>query len=121
MVSQSTFLGMEFLLCRLHMIKSHNIICNVKYLKWGHIVFSDSPSAISIVHSFLSCYKGKGRINSFNLQLIKINLYKMYLFKTYDINTNYNMSTVRAPVFDRHQFFGTSEQYGKARGSLLSG
>ena len=29
--------------------------------------------------------------------------------------------TVRAPVFDRHQFFGTSEYYGKAHGSLLSG
>ena len=30
-------------------------------------------------------------------------------------------STVRAPVFDRHQFFGTSEHYGKVHGSLLSG
>ena len=29
--------------------------------------------------------------------------------------------TVRAPVFGRHQFFGTSEHYGKAHGSLLSG
>ena len=28
--------------------------------------------------------------------------------------------TVRAPVFGRHQFFGTSEHYGKANGSLLS-
>ena len=25
---------------------------------------------------------------------------------------------VRAPVFDRHQFFGTSEHYRKAHGSL---
>ena len=30
------------------------------------------------------------------------------------------MSTVRAPVFGRHQLFGTSEHYGKAHGSLLS-
>ena len=30
-------------------------------------------------------------------------------------------STVRAPVFDRHQFFGTSEHYGKAHGSLSYG
>ena len=30
-------------------------------------------------------------------------------------------STVRAPVFGRHQFFGTSEHYGKAHGILLSG
>ena len=30
-------------------------------------------------------------------------------------------STVRAPVFGRHQFFGTSEHYGKAYGSLLTG
>ena len=30
-------------------------------------------------------------------------------------------STVRAPVFGRHQFFGTSEHYGKAHGSLSSG
>ena len=30
-------------------------------------------------------------------------------------------STVRAPVFGRHQVFGTSEHYGKAHGSLLSG
>ena len=29
--------------------------------------------------------------------------------------------TVRAPVFGRHQFFGTSEYYWKAHGSLLSG
>ena len=29
--------------------------------------------------------------------------------------------TVRAPVFGRHQFFGTSEHYGKAHGILLSG
>ena len=29
-------------------------------------------------------------------------------------------STVRALVFGRHQFFGTSEHYGKANGSLLS-
>ena len=29
--------------------------------------------------------------------------------------------TVTAPVFGRHQFFGTSEHYGKAHGSLLSG
>ena len=29
--------------------------------------------------------------------------------------------TVRAPVFDRYQFFGTSEHYGKAHGNLLSG
>ena len=29
--------------------------------------------------------------------------------------------TVRAPVFGRHQFFGTSEHYGKAHGSLLYG
>ena len=28
---------------------------------------------------------------------------------------------VRAPVFGRHQFFGTSEHYGKAHGSLFSG
>ena len=29
--------------------------------------------------------------------------------------------TVRAPVFGRHQFFGTSEHYGKAHGILLYG
>ena len=29
--------------------------------------------------------------------------------------------TVRAPVFGRHQFFGTSEHYGKAHGSVVSG
>ena len=32
---------------------------------------------------------------------------------------NYRKST--CPVFGRHQFFGTSEHYGKALGSLLSG
>ena len=30
------------------------------------------------------------------------------------------LCTVRAPVFDRHQFFGTSEHYRKAHGCLLS-
>ena len=30
-------------------------------------------------------------------------------------------STVRTPVFDRHQFFSTSEHYGKDHGILLSG
>ena len=34
---------------------------------------------------------------------------------------NEERCTVRAPVFGRHQFFGTSEHYGKAHGSLLSG
>ena len=29
-------------------------------------------------------------------------------------------NTVRAPVFGRHQFFGTLEHYGKTHGSLLS-
>ena len=33
----------------------------------------------------------------------------------------YGKIPVRAPVFGRHQFFGTSEHYGKAHGSLLSG
>ena len=32
-----------------------------------------------------------------------------------------SICTVRAPVFGRHRFFGTSEHYGKAHGSLLSG
>ena len=41
----------------------------------------------------------------------------MQLFSAY----RYGTSTVRAPVFGRHQFFGTSEHYGKAHGSLLSG
>ena len=36
-------------------------------------------------------------------------------------NKGDNWGTVRAPVFGRHQFFGTSEHYGKAHGSLLSG
>ena len=31
------------------------------------------------------------------------------------------LSNVRAPVFGRHQFFGTSEHYGKAHGSVLFG
>ena len=35
--------------------------------------------------------------------------------------TMYPTSTAKAPVFGRHQFFGTSEHYGKAHGSLLSG
>ena len=37
------------------------------------------------------------------------------------LNNVFNQTTVRAPVFGRHQFFGTSEHYGKAHGSLLSG
>ena len=35
--------------------------------------------------------------------------------------SNGQIGTVRAPVFGRHQFFGTSEHYGKAHESLLSG
>ena len=34
---------------------------------------------------------------------------------------NMEFGTIRAPVFGRHQFFGTSEHYGKVHGSLLSG
>ena len=38
----------------------------------------------------------------------------------WDLDHNSNLtSTVRAPVFGRHQFFGTSKHYGKAHGSLL--
>ena len=41
---------------------------------------------------------------------------------TYNHDTlNSLQYTVRVPVFGRHQFFGTSEHYGKAHGSLLSG
>ena len=41
---------------------------------------------------------------------------------TYNHDTlNSLQYTVRAPVFGRHQFFGTSEHYGKAHGSVLSG
>ena len=32
-----------------------------------------------------------------------------------------SICTIRAPVFGWHQFFGTSEHYGKAHGSLLYG
>ena len=35
--------------------------------------------------------------------------------------TSSSLTTIRAPVFGRHQFFGTSEHYGKVCGSLLSG
>ena len=34
---------------------------------------------------------------------------------------NVKYRNLRAPVFGRHQFFGTSEHYRKAHGSLLSG
>ena len=37
------------------------------------------------------------------------------------LSAMFTVSTIRAPVFDRHQFFGTSAHYGKAHGSLLSG
>ena len=39
----------------------------------------------------------------------------------HDDTTSVQVYTVRAPVFGRHQFFGTWEHYGKAHGSLLSG
>ena len=37
-----------------------------------------------------------------------------------ELHVETRTGTVRAPVFGRHQFFGTSEHYGKAHGSLLS-
>ena len=39
----------------------------------------------------------------------------------YVVRLKLSTCTVRAPVFDRHQFFGNSEHYEKAHGSLLSG
>ena len=39
-------------------------------------------------------------------------------FVLFFVNTVQDGGTVRAPVFDRHQFFGTSEHYRKACGSL---
>ena len=47
-------------------------------------------------------------------------------FKVNHYHDNYGLghwmwSTVRALIFGRHQFFGTSEHSGKAHGSLLSG
>ena len=44
----------------------------------------------------------------------------MYLNET-SSNVYRERTTVRALVFGMHQFFGTSEHYGKAHGSLLSG
>ena len=51
------------------------------------------------------------------------NTQKHVYWKSYPINGSIQAlsGTVRAPVFDRYQFFGTSEHYGKTHGSLLSG
>ena len=50
---------------------------------------------------------------------------KPNIIKRSDIQNNWCISVilyiVRAPVFGRHQFFGTSEHYRNAHGSLLSG
>ena len=65
-------------------------------------------------------------------RLIKINSNPQVLYYGFNIqqqsssNNSYETltpctCTVRAPVFGRHQFYGTSEHYGKAHGSLLSG
>ena len=43
------------------------------------------------------------------------------LFMPSEIQGVFCKLTVRAPVFNRYQFFGTSEHYGKTHGSLLSG
>ena len=45
----------------------------------------------------------------------------MYFTGFFALNIKCFICTARAPVFGRHQFFGTSEHYGKAHGSLLSG
>ena len=38
----------------------------------------------------------------------------------FHLNVELHTCTVRAPVFGRYQFFGTSEHYGKTHGSLLT-
>ena len=54
-------------------------------------------------------------------------IYPLQVLRTWHIqkailtNENIPSSTVRAPVFGRHQFFGTLDHYGKAHGNLLSG
>ena len=58
-------------------------------------------------HTFMPTIAIEGKINS--------------LIYIHQLSFQGKWVTVRAPVFDRHQFFGTSEHYGKAHGSLLSG
>ena len=46
----------------------------------------------------------------------------LWLSENYDNTENDKLGSIaRAPIFGRHQFFRTSEHYGKAHGSLLSG
>ena len=54
-----------------------------------------------------------------NFIYYKINI-KLMVHRQFISTCSHAAGTVRAPVFGRHQFFGTSEHYGKAHGSLLS-
>ena len=54
--------------------------------------------------------------------LCKCIFYIIVWIHTFHFLCTFSIScTIRAPVFGRHQFFGTSEHYGKAHGNLLSG
>ena len=55
-----------------------------------------------------------------NFIYYRINI-KLMFHREFMSRCSHAASTVRAPVFGRHQFFGTSEHYGKAHGSFLSG
>ena len=59
--------------------------------------------------------RGRPSVTSYAYGLLKWNY-------TYIVGKmlRFRYCTVRAPVFDRHQFFGTSEHYGKTHGSLVT-
>ena len=72
-----------------------------------------------ILHISPSFFTSFHLSKQFSYLLIGKLLYSYSIF--HKCITTFYLSIVRAPVFDRHQFFGTSEHYGKAHGSLLSG
>ena len=74
----------------------------------------------ALITNDLSISQSKAAISEASVNQAWPQTHRFHLYQVFDAQKNM-INTVRAPVFIRHQFFGTSKHYGKSHGILLSG
>ena len=95
----------------------------IYFVAWFLIDFCKCQQARNLISEFITPVV---KLNfcpeklSFNRLIYEIILSLIWYFNGFVvISVDILSSTIRAPVFGRHQFFGTSEHYGKAHGSFI--
>ena len=89
--------------------------------QFGEEFKCNPESAFGIVQAVATCSRIQTLAQNDSVLLNYTYNQSVCFFFAHGRTQNYKTYTVRAPVFGRHQFVGTSEHYGKAHGNLLSG